>query len=125
MAGFFLVSPSQHVFTFPIKAILIIGISYAILSNLKDIKDYEGDKKENMRTLPVVFGLEKSKYIIAVLCALVILFTPFFLEIYSILSVSVCTSLFLFYLFTRKEYQEKYIFLVLFLYAILLFFVTL
>ncbi|HOX10844.1 MAG TPA: UbiA family prenyltransferase [Candidatus Moranbacteria bacterium] len=121
MASFFLVSPDQHVSTFPIKAILIIGIAYALLSNLKDIKDYEGDKKENMRTLPVVFGLEKSKYIIAALCSLVLIVVPLILELRSMLFVSIFASLFLFFLFIRKNYQEKYIFLVIFVYIITLF----
>ena len=122
MAGFFLVSPDQHVSAFPVKAIVIIGIAYALLSNLKDIKDYEGDKKENMHTLPVVFGLEKSKKIIAFLCSLVIVAVPLILKIYSILPISIAISLFLFYLFTKKKYQEKYIFLTIFLFAIVLFF---
>ena len=121
MSSFFLVSPDQHVSAFPVNAILIIGIAYAILSNLKDIKDYEGDKKENIRTLPVVFGLEKSKYIIAALCSLVSIAVPLILELRSMLLVSICTSLFLFFLFTRKNYQEKYIFLVIFVYIITLF----
>lgn len=125
MAGFFLVSPDQHFSSFPIKAILIIGISYALLSNLKDIKDFEGDKEGNIKTMPVFFGLEKSKYIIATLCSLVIFVVPLLLKTYPVLPVSICASLFLFYLFTRKKYQEKYIFLVLFLYVIFLFFITL
>lgn len=125
MAGFFLVSPDQHFDAFPINAILIIGISYALLSNLKDIKDFEGDRHENIKTMPVVFGLERAKHIIAFLCALVIITVPVVLKIHSILFLSICVSLFLFYLFTKKEYQEKYIFLVFFLYIAVLFFVTL
>ena len=121
MAGFFLVSPDQHVSAFPIKAILIIGIAYALLSNLKDIKDYDGDKKENIRTLPVVFGLEKSKYIIAALCSLIMIIVPLALKINSMLLISICISIFIFYLFTKKNYQEKYIFLALFVYIITLF----
>jgi len=121
MAGFFLVSPDQSFFAFPIKAIAILGISYALLSNLKDIKDFEGDCYENMKTIPVVFGLENSKYIIASLCALTIIAVPLVLKTYSILFFSICVALFLFYLFTKKKYQEKYIFLTIFLYIIILF----
>lgn len=125
MAGFFLVSPDLHFSSFPVKAILFIGISYAFLSNLKDIKDFEGDSKESIRTVPVVFGLEKSKYIIATLYSFIILAIPFVLQIYSIFPVAICVSLFIFYLFIKKEYQEKYIFLAFFLYVVFLFFVTL
>lgn len=123
MAGFFLVSHDQHVSAFPVGAIFIIGISYALLSNLKDIKDFAGDSCEGIKTIPVVFGLKNSKYIIASLCSLVIITVPVFLEIYSILPISICISAFLFYLFTKKEYQEKYIFFVFFLFFLSAFFI--
>ncbi|KKQ45629.1 MAG: hypothetical protein US63_C0013G0013 [Candidatus Moranbacteria bacterium GW2011_GWC2_37_8] len=125
MAGFFLVSPNQHVNAFPIKAILIIGISYGLLSNFKDIKDFAGDSHEKIKTLPVVFGLQRSKYIIAAIWSIVLITVPLLLDTQGLmLPLSVCVSLFLFYLFTKKEYQEKYIFLAFFFYALALFLVT-
>lgn len=116
MAGFFLVSPDQHIFAFPVKAMLIIGVFYALLSNIKDIKDFNGDKKEGILTIPVVFDLKASKYIIATLYSIVIISLPFILKKTVMIFPSFCISIFLFYLFTKKEYQEKYIFLVFFLY---------
>lgn len=124
MAGFFLVSPDQHINAFPIKAIWIIGLAYALISNLKDIKDFEGDRIENIRTMPVVFGLENSKKIIAFLHAIVLLGVPLLLDIKEMIVPAVFISLFLYFLFTKKEYQEKYIFLTLFLYLITLFLFT-
>ena len=124
MAGFFLVSPDQHIAAFPLKAVLIIGIAYGLFSNLKDIKDFAGDNYENMRTIPVVFGLLNSKYIISCLCSLVLISVPIILHVNSMILFSVSVSIFLFYLFTKKEYQEKYIFLAFFLYMITFFLVT-
>ncbi|HOW60542.1 MAG TPA: UbiA family prenyltransferase [Candidatus Moranbacteria bacterium] len=121
MSGFFLVSPNQSFFVFPIKAIVILGISYALVSNLKDIKDFEGDSYENIKTIPVVFGLKNAKYIIATLCAIVIITIPIILKMYSMLFFSILIASFLFYLFIKKIYQEKYIFLSIFLYLLLLF----
>lgn len=125
MAGFFLVSPDQHLKAFPIKAVFIIGITYALISNFKDIKDFFGDKHEGIQTMPVVFGLRNSKIIIATLFAIVIISVPIIMKIYAMLLPSVIISIFLYYLFIKKEYQEKYIFLTFFLYAISLFIATL
>lgn len=124
MAGFYLVSPDQHIAAFPIKAIFLIGISYALLSNLKDIKDFKGDFHEGMQTIPVVFGLENSKHIIAILFGAVIVVVPLSLKIYLLFFPSILIAIFTYYLFTKKEYQEKYIFLVFFLYMLMLFIAT-
>lgn len=121
MAGFFLVSPDQSFFVFPVKAMLILGLSYALVSNLKDIKDFEGDSHEDIKTIPVVFGLKNGKRIIAILCALVIVAVPIILKLNTALLFSVFIAAFLFYLFTKEKYQEKYIFLVIFLYIVSLF----
>lgn len=121
MSGFYLVSSDQHFSAFPTQAVFIIGISYAILSNFKDIKDFKGDKHENIRTIPVVFGLKRSKQIIAALFSLVIISVPLMMDAYSLMPFSLCASIFLFYLFTKKEYQEKYILLTFFLYMLALY----
>ena len=124
MAGFFFVSADQHITSFPLKAIAIIAFVFSFFSNMKDIKDYAGDKNEKMQTMPVVFGLENSKRIIAFLYSVVFIFIPILLNIKSMLLFSIIYSIFTFYLFTKKQYQEKYIFLVLFFYAIILFLST-
>ncbi|MDD5463672.1 MAG: UbiA family prenyltransferase [Candidatus Moranbacteria bacterium] len=121
MAGFFFVSADQHIAAFPLRAIFIIGFVFAIFSNMKDIKDYAGDKQEHMQTMPVVFGLENSKKIIALLYAIVFISLPFLINTPSLLFFSVLCTFFTTYLFTKKQYQEKYIFLVLFFYATMLF----
>lgn len=122
MSGFFLVSADQRLVAFPIKAIFIIGLVQALLSNMKDIKDYKGDKIEDIKTLPVVFGLKKSKIIIGLLYVTVFLTLPFFLSIDSMYLFSFILSIFVFYLFTKKHYQEKYIFLTMFAYMGVLYF---
>ncbi|NTW26856.1 MAG: UbiA family prenyltransferase [Candidatus Moranbacteria bacterium] len=124
MAGFFLVSPDQHITAFPAKLIFLIGISFAIISNKKDIKDYEGDKKDGMRTMPVVFGQKKANYIIATLYGLIVILMPIILNIYSMLPIAACIALFAFFLFTKKTYEEKYIFLLFFIYMLTLFLVS-
>lgn len=124
MAGFFLVSPDQHIFAYPLKAFFIIGIVYALLSNIKDIKDFEGDRQAKIMTMPVVFGLTNSKYIIAFIWSAVLISVPISLKIYTMTYPSILISIIIFYFFTKKEYQEKYIFLAFFVYSLIFFFTT-
>lgn len=121
MAGFFLVSPTQQISKFPLLALLIIGFSQALLSNMKDLKDYEGDKLENINTLPVIFGLNYSKKIIAVLYAIVFISIPLFFRTYSFLIFAISCSLFSTYLILRKKHAEKHVFILIFTYMIGLF----
>ncbi|EKE19734.1 MAG: hypothetical protein ACD_8C00118G0006 [uncultured bacterium] len=121
MAGFFFTSINQRISVFPVEAIFIIAISFAILSNMKDIKDYEGDKQEGIQTMPVFFGLENSKKIMAFLYSIIFISIPLLTHTPSMLFFSLLCSLFSTYLFTKKQYREKYIFLVLFFYAGMLF----
>lgn len=64
---------------------------FAFLINLirelvKDIQDIKGDSKIHFNTFPIKYGLDKTKYLIAVLSVVLILFTiyPFIAQLYSI-----------------------------------------
>ena len=50
---------------FPEKYIWFILFSLTPTLNFIDLKDYEGAKSCGVKTLPVIFGLKKSKFIIA------------------------------------------------------------
>lgn len=122
MSGFFFVSPSQNLNDLPIKAFAAIGIIFALLSNFKDLKDYEGDLACKIKTIPVIFGFKKAKYIIVSFWIAVLFWIALFFEDKVITIFSIATSLIVFYLFTKKKYQEKYIILVFLLYTAVLFF---
>lgn len=122
MAGYFLVSGERSLSSFPLKAILIIGISQGLISNMKDIKDYKGDKKENIKTIPVVFGEKNAKRIISMLWFIVYISIPLILNTPNVLPFSIILSLITAFFFLRKHYEEKYIFMTMFLYMIILFF---
>lgn len=124
MSGFYLVSPNQMIEAFPIKAFWIIGFSFALISNFKDIKDFDGDNKENISTLPVVFGLERSKMIISTLFLLIFLMVPLYLKIYQAIPLSILCGFYSYYIFTRKKYREKYIFITIFIYLLILKFLS-
>lgn len=123
MAGFFLVSSDQHLAAFPLKTIFLVGAAFALISGFKDLKDYQGDKAGDIRTLPVIFGLEKSKKIIAGLFMLVFVTVPLVLGLSNMLAFSFVVAVFSWYLFTKKVFVEKQIFILIFLYmaALLIF----
>jgi 4-hydroxybenzoate polyprenyltransferase len=92
-----------------------------LVINFIDLKDYEGDKKAGIKTLPVICGLKKAKLIIG----------GFFLISYAILNwVLLDTNLLVpglifgglhFYYINKRQYQEKLVFLTYLLSLLLLF----
>ena len=122
MAGFYLISPIQDISAYPIRMAWMIGIAVAIISNFKDIKDYDGDKKEGIRTMPVVFGLSLSKKIIAYLFAIIFLVIPTILNIQFFIFFASCMACFMYYVLNKNKYEEKYVSVLIFIYLITLFF---
>jgi len=69
----------------------IIPATFAFLVNLireivKDMQDFEGDEKAGVKTFPVKFGFQKSKFIILFISLALILYTlyPFISQLYRI-----------------------------------------
>jgi 4-hydroxybenzoate polyprenyltransferase len=122
MAGFFLISPDQHLSLFPTKFIWLFFIGFSLLSNIKDIKDYAGDKLENIYTLPVLLGQKNSKLLISLSCALFVIIFPLFLNNTFLFLISFIPASLLIYLLNKKEYQETKVFLLFFFYLALLLF---
>lgn len=79
MIGFFTVMPFAQLREFPAKMAFLIIIFYTLIANIKDIKDVESDKKTGIKTLPVIFGEEKGKFICGVLFFIAFLAIPIFL----------------------------------------------
>lgn len=120
LAGFYLVSPETGIWAFPTKVLIAVFLSQALLSNMKDLKDYVGDKTAGIKTLPVLLGVSKAKKVIAFLYALVFLTVPFFFELHYMKIFALGASMFAYYLFTRPAFQEKYVFGLLFFYMAVL-----
>jgi len=120
MAGFFLISANQKILAFPIETIWFMLIGFSIVTNLKDIKDIEGDRAAGIKTLPVIFGQEKAKKIITIAAIIFILiFAVYKQNSYLIFSSVIISALF--YLITsRKIFKETYIFGLFFLYLMVI-----
>jgi 4-hydroxybenzoate polyprenyltransferase len=63
-SGYILVSPEQNLSGLPFSIIILLVLGYTFSLPIKDFKDIEGDKKEGVYTIPVLFGEEWGKIIV-------------------------------------------------------------
>jgi len=113
MLGFVLIS-GISIENIPISNSLffLILIMLTAVINFIDIKDYEGDKKEGIKTLPVLMGLKRSKILISIFFAIAYLFVCFLTKDLSTLIIFFVLGCLQVYLINRKNYNEKYIFII-------------
>jgi len=96
----------------PKLSILVFLIVFTSTINFIDIKDYEGDKKAGIKTLPVLMGLKRSKILISIFFAIAYLFVCFLTKDLSTLIIFFILGCLQVYLINRKDYNEKYIFII-------------
>lgn len=116
--GFFMSAGTENLRVFPFKYALGIFLIFFLSENVKNLKDVEGDRKNNIKTIPVVFGEENGKLIIGVLVFISALIVPlvFYANIYTFLTAVFFGSL-LFIFTNKKKFVEKYIFMIYFIFA--------
>lgn len=109
MIGYFLIAGNLNI---PGNIIAFFLIGFTAVLNFIDIKDYEGDKQESIKTLPVVLGLKKSKMLIG-LFFLILYPCAYFLlkEVYLLIPLTIL-GIIQFLLINRKNYKEKPIFII-------------
>ncbi|MBN1792376.1 UbiA family prenyltransferase [Candidatus Woesearchaeota archaeon] len=105
---------------FPPRIALFILVSLSLGAYIKDIKDYMGDKKDEVFSIMVLLGEVKGKIVTAILVSLAYLFPLLLFRvsdaiIISLASVSVMAT---FLLILRKRYDEKPIFFIYYLFLI-------
>lgn len=92
---------------------------FTLAINFIDLKDYEGDKKEGVKTLPVIFGMKKAKRIIGSFFIISMVLSYFLIreivELTGTQSISIVAflsslGLIEFYLINREEYRERPVF---------------
>ncbi|MDO8536640.1 MAG: UbiA family prenyltransferase [bacterium] len=116
-AGFYFTSLDKTTRALPGAYILLIVLALTLGENAKDIKDVEGDKRSGIYTLPVIFGERMGKKIVGILAALAFLSVPIILPSTTLFVVSLCAGITVYFLVNRKEYSERPIFLLSFIYA--------
>lgn len=120
MSGFFLISASKLISAFPIKTIVAIVISVFLWSNIRDLKDIEGDSKEGIKTIPVLFGPVWGARVVGIMAALAYLLFPLFVDATPLFLLSVPSAVLTYYYSVKKPYHEKFLFMIYFLFVALL-----
>lgn len=118
-AGFFLINSDKSIISFPLGLALIIIILFTVVSNVRDIKDVEGDSASGIKTLPVLLGLQRAKRLIAGVICFSIILTGWYFNIWFLL-VSIVASFLCWRFITEENYKEWKFFAVYLTYFILL-----
>ncbi len=118
LSGFFLAHQSRELFSFPPLFVLALIILFGFSSMIKDIKDYEGDRANGIKTLPVVLGLRASKIVIAVIVSLSLIGISIYIHNLAIVWASIITSICIWIVLLSKNYKEKRFFIVYLAYLV-------
>ena len=117
MVGFF--SGIENLRVFPLKYALFIFLLFFFIENIKNIKDIEGDKKNGIKTIPVLLGEEMSKKVFGVISFLACLVAVTFLYFHPLTVLTAIIFGFILYIvINQKNYQEKYVFLTYFAFVL-------
>jgi len=118
LTGFFLASPDKSILAFPPGLVLATIVFFTAVSNVRDIKDADGDCAEGIKTLPVLLGVKKSKKLIAGIICFFFLLTPWYFHILFLVIPSIIASLLSWYFITEENYKEWKAFAVYMIYLI-------
>ena len=99
----------SHSGNFGIHAHIIVFFLVCITAamNFIDIKDYKGDKAAGIRTLPTIFGLEKSKKIIGAFFIVSYFAACFVFKCANLLVPFLGMATIQFFFITKKDYDER------------------
>lgn len=96
----------------PGKVIVFFLICFTAVINFIDIKDYEGDAKAGIKTLPVLLGLKKAKLLIGLFFLISYLLVPVIWRDMVLLLPAILLGILEFFLLNRKNYDERLVFIV-------------
>jgi 4-hydroxybenzoate polyprenyltransferase len=65
LLGFFIFSGDNNIGGLPWRVMLLLVLALTLSLPIKDFKDIAGDKKEGVRTIPVIFGEANGRLIVA------------------------------------------------------------
>jgi len=104
MLGFIISTGKLEGFPVILIAFFLIGFTLAI--NFIDIKDYEGDKKVGIKTLPVVLGLKRSKFIIGLFWLIGYTLISLIINNFYLIVLFFILGIIEFILINREKYDE-------------------
>ncbi|MEM0359771.1 MAG: UbiA family prenyltransferase [Candidatus Diapherotrites archaeon] len=102
----------------PFNATLAVFATFSLAANIKDLKDFESDKRKGIQTLPVLLGKEKGLKVIAVLSSVSFIIPAAFLDYPNLLLAGIIFGT-LNFLALMKTKKETATFALYFAYALL------
>lgn len=102
----------KDLYSFPLILALYVLGAFTPAVNFIDLKDYEGDRKAGIKTLPVVMGLKPAKRLIGVFFVFAHLGTYVVIKNVMAIAPLALLGVFQFYLINREDYQERYVFII-------------
>lgn len=97
---------------FPLTWMFFILIPLALSANFIDLKDTEGDRLVGVKTLPVIFGENKAKIIIAISTIITYIMAGFFLKNLWFFPLILITAVLHVWFLFKQPYKEKPVFLI-------------
>ena len=115
VGGFFLLSASQTADLLPLDLTLMILLIFALVVNVKDLKDIDGDRAAGIATLPVILGMEKAQQVIGTFIAASFLLLGWMFDI--ALGLNLVFAVLSFLAVQKTPYDERRTFGLYFLYV--------
>lgn len=110
ISGYWLINYSLISFPAAVTVMLLVGFTLVI--NFIDLKDYEGDKKAGILTLPVLLGMKKAKFLIGLFFIFTYLSGYFIIQNFYMLTPLALLGVLQFYLINKEDYEEKPVFMI-------------
>ncbi len=79
-AGYLLFNANNTLTNLPSNIMVLVFVGLLLLSSLKDLKDYAGDRADNVYTLFTILGMRRGKIVIAIATFVAIMFFPIILR---------------------------------------------
>lgn len=108
--GFTLVSGDENIQGLSWRVIFLLLFCYTFSIPAKDFKDIEGDKKDGVRTIPVIFGEEKGRLIVASGMFLSFILSVFMLNVTSLFWWAIFFGSLAFFIMTNKKIHPRKVF---------------
>jgi 4-hydroxybenzoate polyprenyltransferase len=113
LSGFFFLSIDKNIAIFPSMTALLIIFGITLAFNFKDIKDIEGDKNDNIITLPVLFP-RFGMQIIGMCLAVSFLLIPIAVSFYTLYIFAIPAAFIGYFVITQDNYKERNVFILYF-----------
>lgn len=109
--GFILFSKDQSLVDFPREVMVTVVLLFTLVTNVKDIKDHKGDEQDDVLTLPVILGMKRGKFILAILNFLsFIIFAAVLSTNPALLFIAFCFGSLAYLLTYNEKVKESYLF---------------